>query len=107
MMKFENPWYALTQGSPRWYLMPKDGNKIKWFKNRKVSQDTIDLLNGRAIKAKLSMKDWRGCFGTLEQIYDTLYARRNEAGQGKEKKSTDIDLGHRKRQDVSQVNGKV
>lgn len=57
--KLEYPWNELCDET-YWTLGGLYKNKkIKWFKRKKVPQEYIDLLNGKAVKIKLNLKDWK------------------------------------------------
>jgi hypothetical protein len=33
--------------------------KFKWFKRKKVSQKMLDFLNGKPVKFRINLKDWK------------------------------------------------
>lgn len=57
--KLQYPWNMLADET-YWTLgglLPN--RKIKWFKRKKTPQEWIDLMNGKPVKMKLNIKDWK------------------------------------------------
>lgn len=50
----------------QWFL-PKTSEKIVWKKRKRVPQWWIDMMNGKPIKVRLRLKDWRFRYGRTEE----------------------------------------
>lgn len=48
-----------------WYLPPST-DKIQWVKRNKIPKWYLDLLNGKKVKIKINLKDWKFFTGSTK-----------------------------------------
>ena len=49
-----------------WYLIPDNKKIIVWKERKKAPKWFIDLMNGKKVKMRLNLKDWRFTYGSCE-----------------------------------------
>lgn len=47
-----------------WYLKESPKEKIVWKERKKVPQRYIDFMNGKPLKVKINIKDWKFTYGS-------------------------------------------